>query len=173
MVLQGERMKSRIFLTAALLLLAMITSGQKITRSVISSYGSFWYDGFTYIASTAGETMVATFADNAKTYFLTQGFHQPPLQLYPDSHESNAIDIGPNPVVRDYLRLQFWVKDITGYTIELVNIVGIQLQHLKLDDIYNGQITFINMQQYIQGTYIIHIYSHDGKMIRTEKIQKL
>ncbi|MBN2350854.1 MAG: T9SS type A sorting domain-containing protein [Bacteroidales bacterium] len=168
-------MRLLLLIFASVILCTTSSYSQKITHSVISSYGTAYNDGFIYVANTVGETVVATFQSDLN-FYLTQGFHQPPLRLLPYNSESNTISIGPNPVTSMnlfLLNITFEVKDISNYTVEVYSILGVRMDQKKLTDVLNGQVLKINLQNYSKGTYIVHVFSSDGKMILTEKIEKL
>ena len=166
-------MRLSVGLSMLLIFMAGVTSGQELSRVVIGAYGNYYDNNFFNISATSGETMVATFQADEGNY-LTQGFQQPASVYDSLASSYNSVDIFPNPVYQGMkLTIAFKVKDISTYTVEIFNIVGARVAIIQLNEVLNNQNVPIDISSLSQGLYLVHVYSHDGKMTRTEKIEKL
>ncbi|MGB8357419.1 MAG: hypothetical protein WCD55_02265 [Bacteroidales bacterium] len=133
-------------------------------------------DGISY-QQTVGETAVEiTLPD---IYILTQGFQQPrfiPPVDYP-VREGNGVDFFPNPVTEtvDYM-FNVRMYGVLGrhYYIIITNLPGAVLytDEKEYSSVHNV-ILPVDLKKYAKGIYVIRVWSSDGVIDRSFKIDKL
>ncbi len=158
-----------------ILFIAVYTAGnvncQSVTRWVIAPLGTQYDNNFQNIQATVGEPNVLTVTDSA-TFYLTQGFQQPSSSALQDEDYKITIVIYPNPA-NTYVAVEFYVKDVDDFTIDIRDMVGKLIFSDKVYDVYSGQVAMIDFSHYSQGLYFIHIFSANDEMTIVEKIIKL
>jgi hypothetical protein len=119
---------------------------------------------------TVGEPLIET--GSSTNNFLTQGFQQPPgiaiLSVNRTNNQSGGkISAYPNPVSSSvYITssinqpLKVDVMDLTGRKMFSKNLSG-------NDD------NIVNMADYSNGIYLFKVYSTDGQLLQTLKIDKI
>jgi len=135
-------------------------------------------DGISY-QQTVGETAVEiTLPD---IYILTQGFQQPrfiPPTDYP-VREGNGVDFFPNPVTDDAEKPNIFNIRMFGvlgrhYYIIITNLPGAVMYTTDLEfSPEHDVIHEINLERYSDGIYVARVWSADGVIDRSFKIEKL
>ena len=160
-----------LFILLVLLNIAGNINCQSVSRWVITPLGNQYDNNFQIVQSTAGEPVVLTVTDST-TFFLTQGFQQPSSSELPDEEYKVTIDIYPNPA-RNSVTIEFFVKDVDDFTIDVRNMLGKLILSNQVYDVYSGQAEFLDLRNFSQGIYFIHVYSGNEEMTIVEKIIKL
>ena len=146
-------------------------SCQSIARWVITPMGNQYDNNFQIVQATMGEPVVLTVTDST-TFFLTQGFQQPSSSELPDEEYKITIVIYPNPV-RNSIAIEFYVKDVDDFTVDVRDMLGKLILSNKVYDVYSGQVEFFDFNSFSQGIYFVYVYSGNEEMTIVEKIIKL
>ncbi len=133
-------------------------------------------DGISY-QQTVGETAVEiTLPD---VYILTQGFQQPRFIPKVDLpvREGNGVDFFPNPVTETvYHIFNIRMYGVLGrhYYIIITNLPGAVMytEELELSPDHD-YVRQVDLQQYANGIYVARVWSADGVIDRSFKIEKL
>jgi len=133
-------------------------------------------DGISY-QQTAGETAVTiTLPD---VFILTQGFQQPrfiPPTDYP-VREGNGVDFFPNPVTETvYHIFNIRMFGVLGrhYYIIITNLPGAVMYTADLEFSPDHDVIHeVDLQRYVDGIYVARVWSTDGVIDRSFKIEKL
>ncbi|MBN2214166.1 MAG: T9SS type A sorting domain-containing protein [Bacteroidales bacterium] len=160
-----------IFISIIAVFLAGDTYCQSIARWVVSPLGSQYDNNFQLVQATLGEPVVLTVTDTM-TFFLTQGFQQPSPSELPFEDYKITIIIYPNPV-KTMITVEFYVKDVDDFTIDIRDMLGKMISRKRVYDIYSGQAEFFDFSSFSQGVYFVHVYSDNEEMEIVEKIIKL
>ena len=164
-------MKRRCHLLLILIILTASVNCQTISRSVISSLGNSYDNQFEIIQWTVGEAVIETFYDNSY-YYLTQGFQQPGVKTIKYKYSKNDIDFFPNPVI-DNLIIVFNYPELTEYRLKIYTIIGVFINEYKVFDAFEGYKLSVDFSGFIQGIYVIFIYSPTGNLLKTGRIIKI
>ena len=164
-------MKRRCHLLLILIILTASVNCQTISRSVISSLGNSYDNQFEIIQWTVGEAVIETFYDNSY-YYLTQGFQQPGVKTIKYKYSTNEIDFFPNPVI-DNLIIVFNYPELTEYRLKIYTIIGAFINEYKISDAFKGYKLSVDFSGFIQGIYVIFIYSPTGNLLKTGRIIKI
>ena len=164
-------MKRRCHLLLILIILTASVNCQTISRSVISSLGNSYDNQFEIIQWTVGEAVIETFYDNSY-YYLTQGFQQPGVKTIKYKYSKNDIDFFPNPVI-DNLIIVFNYPELTEYRLKIYTIIGVFIYEYKVFDAFEGYKLSVDFSGFIQGIYVIFIYSPTGNLLKTGRIIKI
>lgn len=144
---------------------------QSVSRWVITPLGNQYDNNFQIVQTTMGEPVVMTVTDST-TFFLTQGFQQPSSSELPDEEYKVTIIIYPNPVSAS-IAIEFYVKDVDDFTVDVRDMLGKLILSKKVYDVYSGQAEFFDFSSFSQGIYFVHVYSGSEEMTIVEKIIKL
>lgn len=135
-------------------------------------------DGISY-QQTAGETAVTiTLPD---VFILTQGFQQPrfiPPTDYP-VREGNGVDFFPNPVTKgaekpDIFNIRMFGVLGRHYYIIITNLPGAVMYTADLEFSPDHDVIHeVDLQHYVDGIYVARVWSTDGVIDRSFKIEKL
>jgi hypothetical protein len=133
-------------------------------------------DGISY-QQTVGETAVEiTLPD---IYILTQGFQQPRFipKIDLPVREGNGVDFFPNPVteVVNYI-FNIRMFGVLGrhYYIIITNLPGAVLYTADVEYSPDHDVVLeIDLQRYADGIYVARVWSADGVIDRSFKIEKL
>jgi len=135
-------------------------------------------DGISY-QQTAGETAVTiTLPD---VFILTQGFQQPrfiPPTDYP-VREGNGVDFFPNPVTKGAEKPYIFNIRMFGvlgrhYYIIITNLPGAVMYTADLEFSPDHDVIHeVDLQHYVDGIYVARVWSTDGVIDRSFKIEKL
>jgi hypothetical protein len=132
----------------------------------ISSPGGFNY------SQTAGETAVEIVG--CIQYIFTQGFQQPGIKVAPETPPlGTGVEVYPNPV-SDQLTIELYGEIARNFKIEIISVTGsIAYTDSK---VFYDQYWYkepVDVHNLIKGFYIVRIYSEDGSIRRSFKIEKL
>jgi hypothetical protein len=126
---------------------------------------------------TVGETAVEiTLPD---IYILTQGFQQPRFipKIDLPVREGNGVDFFPNPVtetVNHIFNIRMYGVLGRHYYIIITNLPGAVLYTADLEfSPEHDVIHQVDLQQYANGIYVVRVWSADGVIDRSFKIDKL
>jgi len=144
---------------------------QSVARWVITPLGNQYDNNFQIVQATLGESVILTVTDE-ETFFLTQGFQQPSPSELPIEEYKITIDIYPNPV-SSLITIEFYVKDVDDFTVDIRNMLGKLILSRKVHDVYSGQAEFFDFSSFSQGIYFVSVYSGKEEMKIIEKIIKL
>jgi len=135
-------------------------------------------DGISY-QQTVGETAVeVTLPD---FFILTQGFQQPrfiPPTDYP-IREGNGVDFFPNPVTKsaekpDIFNIRMFGVLGRHYYIIITNLPGAVMYTAEKEySSIHDEIHEVDLQRYVNGIYVARVWSSDGVIDRSFKIEKL
>ena len=135
-------------------------------------------DGISY-QQTAGETAVTiTLPD---VFILTQGFQQPrfiPPTDYP-VREGNGVDFFPNPVTKgaekpDIFNIRMFGVLGRHYYIIITNLPGAVMYTADLEFSPDHDVIHeVDLKHYVDGIYLARVWSTDGVIDRSFKIEKL
>jgi hypothetical protein len=167
-------MKKKCTLLPVMVFAALTAYNQNISSSVIAAAGSSDKTNTILLDWTVGEMAIESVSNNNN--WLTQGFHQP-LKVIPVKRRSfftipeglYIIKINPNPV-RAILNIQVSGATDSKVNIRITDINGKTLYYSLASTV--GQTLQVNMSRYASATYLLYIYSSDGKLIDTFKIIK-
>ena len=153
------------------ILLAGSVNCQSVSHSVISSLGSSYDNNFEIVQSTVGESVIETFYDGSY-YYLTQGFQQPGIKARKFRYSNNSVDFFPNPVF-DNLIVVFNYAELTEYRIELFSITGIYIEKHNISGAFEGYKMEIDFSRFMQGVYLIFVFSTNNNLLKTGRIIKI
>lgn len=123
------------------------------TKQVIASAGGTGSASSGSMDWTIGETNVSTLS--TMNTILTQGFHQPILQVVPVGNAENpvlTIDIFPNPI-DVYLVIKLHQTDFKEFLYQLYDITGKLLETKK----FEAENSILPMEDRTEGTYLLKI----------------
>lgn len=169
-------MRTRLFvLILTLILYTSAGISQAVSRSVVCAGGTQTIGENYTVSQTIGETFAHTFFANFR--FTTQGFQQPTLINFksPDEEDPyDAIDVYPNPVTRStqfVLTVSFRINELSDYVVEIFDTQGKRLYFDELNGLYSQDIK-IDLADFRQSIYFVHVYSVNRRMDRYFKIEK-
>jgi len=135
-------------------------------------------DGISY-QQTVGETAVEiTLPD---IYILTQGFQQPRFipKIDLPVREGNGVDFFPNPVTQGAVKPDIFNIRMYGvlgrhYYIIITNLPGAVMYTAEKEySTIHDEIHEVDLQSYSDGIYVARVWSTDGVIDRSFKIEKL
>jgi len=135
-------------------------------------------DGISY-QQTVGETAVEiTLPD---VYILTQGFQQPRFipKLDLPVREGNGVDFFPNPVSHRSVKPDIFNIRMFGvlgrhYYIIITNLPGAVMYTAEKEySTIHDEVLEVDLQNYSNGIYVARVWSSDGVIDRSFKIEKL
>lgn len=150
---------------------------QQISRSVISILGKGTSTDRYYLNQTAGESFTGTSDYGFRLEVLTQGFQQPTLIdiRNPNGDDRyDAIDVYPNPVTRSshyQLTVSFRINELLDYIVEIYDTQGRRVYYDELKGLYSQEIN-LDLSEFRQSIYFVHVFSENRKMDRFFKIEK-
>ncbi len=174
----------RRLLTCAVLMLLTVTLGfsqrsYELSHQVLVPAASVEpvKDGISY-QQTVGETAVVyTLPD---IYILTQGFQQPRFipKIDLPVREGNGVDFFPNPVTRgmkiDIFNIRMFGVLGRHYYIIITNLPGAVMYTADLEYSPDHDVIHeVDLQHYVDGIYVARVWSADGVIDRSFKIEKL
>jgi len=166
-------MRKKYLLLVGGLGLSLAGVAQRLSPSVLAVSGGTATTKTMTLDWTLGETFAETGYTPERLY--TQGFHQPLLQVSELQNLINpdagfTITVAPNPVT-SYLTvgvtapqedpLQLWLTDLNGrqYTLPILPATTPSTQ--------------VDMTPFPAGTYLLHINSVDGRLLKSYKLIKV
>ncbi len=158
-----------------LVCLLLLFSSAIYSQQLISTSGSHSQSGAYQISWTLGETVSETLSNGEM--ILTQGIHQyyvVPSGIINNKDLSVSIKVFPNPVVES---ICISILHLQGHNLEYnLNKLSIYLfdntgRLLTIVKVKNKN-TWINMQNYPAGQYLLKLVSYSNKEIQSFKILK-
>ena len=159
-------MKTRI-ITIVLLAIAFSLSAQQLTRTVVSSGGSYLSVGGYTLSATVGEIAVTTL--RSENHILTQGFQQPDTIIKVGIKETGldwSITAYPNPVSR-FLSIRFDVAEPLDLNIEIMDIAGRKQMIRERYYVTRGDVETFDLSGLSRGVYLVRIYTPDRRVQKT------
>jgi hypothetical protein len=160
-----------------ILLLFILISGanafaQQLSHQIIVPAAGLTIGGGYDFSQTIGETAVELIKSDDFT--LTQGYQQPRMifVLGPPP-PGTGVNIGPNPA-KDDLFIYLWGEESRTYRITIININGnlaYSCDYKYYDNFYCRE--NISLSKLVTGFYIVKIFSTDGVINRSFKLEKL
>lgn len=128
-------------------------------------------NGITY-SQTVGETAVEI--AGCTQYIFTQGFQQPGIKIAPETPPpGTGVEVYPNPV-SDQLTIELYGETARNFRIEIISVTGsIAYSDSKVFYTQYWYKEPVDVHNLIKGFYIVRIYSEDGSIRRSFKIEKL
>lgn len=157
-----------------ILFLALMTEGlsQDVSHQVLAPLSSIADAGSLNISQTAGEAMVEGLY--GLDYDLTQGFHQPGIDMSrPEPPEGNGVEVYPNPVV-DILKIELFGVEAADFDVVLFGLNGAVYYKRTIScgrDYW--RIESVDLGRYKRGMYFVRIKSRDNRISRLFKIEKM
>lgn len=166
-------MKQRgIFIFILLITFMPECLSQGISHQVLSPLASTGDAGSVTVSQTVGEPMVEGLY--GVDYDLTQGFHQPGIDLSnPVPPEGNGVEVYPNPVV-DILKIEVFGVEEAEFEIVLFGLNGAVYYRRNISCSRNyWRIESLDMSNYKRGMYFVRIKTRDNRISRLFKIEKM
>ncbi len=164
--------KLRFLCFSFLILVALNSTSQSLTRTVISVTGISTISNNGLLSYSAGELITGCLNDPENC--LTQGFQQPSMMYFFEENIKkgiNAVEVYPNPVIKD-LTILFNARTINLLHIDLYSYEGTLIRSEKNEISETGWID-IEMGNLHSGIYLLHIYSIDKVLDQVFKIEKM
>jgi hypothetical protein len=145
---------------------------QQLSHQVLVPLAGIATDSKVNFSQTAGETAVEIVG--CVQYVFTQGFQQPGIKINPETPPlGTGVKVYPNPV-SDHLTIELYGETARNFRIEIVNITGsIAYSDSKVFYTQYWYKEPVDVQNLLKGIYIVRIYSDDGMIRRSFKIEKL
>jgi len=147
-------------------------SAQELTHQVLVPVAGVISAASINYSQTIGETAVEII--NCSDFVFTQGFQQPGIKLSKENPPpGNGVKVYPNPVT-DFVTIELFGNITREFRIEFFAISGtiLRLENLVFKDQY-WYIQQYSVEKFSKGLFFIRIFSEDGVMNRTFKIEKL
>jgi hypothetical protein len=162
---------------ATVLILFLVVSwtkvmSQELSHSVMVPAAGIVSTGGLSYTQTVGETAIEIISGSG--FVFTQGFQQPGIKIEPDiNNNGNGVNVYPNPVT-DFVYVKLFGNTPRKFKIEVISMVGTVVTSGTLSFIttfsYEQQIDMGNLKS---GFYLVRVYSEDGVINRTFKIEKM
>ncbi len=157
----------RIFAFILFYLLHGLVRCQSLSPSVIASSGQHFSNGTQQISWTLGEPVIQT--HNAGNYRITQGFHQPYLQVNSITEwEDLGILAFPNPT-KNQLRIQFPDQNHI-WELRLIDILGRRVLEVPGTQVQEYSISLENLPS---SHYLLEVRDQSSGKRQLFKIQKI
>lgn len=145
---------------------------QDISHQVLVPLSSIAGTGKINISQTVGEPMVEGLY--GADYDLTQGFHQPGIDLSrPDPPEGNGVEVYPNPVV-DILKIELFGVEETDFEIIIFGLNGTVYYQRNISCARDyWLLETVDLASYKRGMYFVRIKTKDNRISRLFKIEKM
>ena len=160
----------KIILTLLPLAGAALVNGQSISPQVIASAGTHYSAGSAQLSWTIGEPVITTVSNGSN--IITQGFHQTQLNSVTVEEQTIAglnVTVFPNPTA-DVLNINL-VNNLKDLQLDLFDMNGKLLQARKIGSAESN--LQISMSEYARANYLLRVYSIDGSVNYTYKVQKM
>lgn len=166
-----KHFKIQILLTFVLAILTFALYGQRsLDHTVLSAFGheasSATYES---IVHTGGELMTQTFMGNSGSKVLTQGFHQVFAPVTKMDVSEEKFLLYPNPA-KDVVLISFKSEESQRLKTDLYDIAGKLVLSEFMESDYDNR---LNISTLNQGIYLLRFSNEDGKIIHTQKLQKI
>lgn len=149
---------------------AAFANAQSISPQVIASAGTHYTGSNAQLSWTIGEPVITTISNGNNT--ITQGFHQTLLNVTSVEEQSLAgvnVTVFPNPT-SDVLNINL-TNNLKNLQMDLFDMTGKLLQARGIGA-SEGNVQ-INMTEYARANYLLRVYSADGSVNYTYKVQKM
>jgi len=149
---------------------AAFVNGQSISPEVIASAGTHFTGSNAQLSWTIGEPVITTVSNGSN--IITQGFHQTLLNITSVEEQNIAgvnVTVFPNPT-SDKVNINL-VNNLKDLQMDLFDMNGKLLQARKIG-VAEGTVQ-ISMMEYARANYLLRIYSIDGSVNNTYKVQKM
>ena len=158
----------QLILVGVVVFTTILGKAQSLSPEVISAAGGSNQIKGILIDWTMGELAVSRWSTPSNGS-VTEGFHQPRLQVYKVGTTSSAsISIAPNPV-QSVLHLNVLSKEKNGLSATLIDVQGRILQQLTTLEV--GQFE-VKMMNYPAGVYFLSLRYNDEAPFQTFKVVK-
>jgi hypothetical protein len=123
-------------------------------------------------SQTVGETAIEIVG--CSDYLFTQGFQQPGFRpAVTESPKGTGINVYPNPV-SDFITIELYSETARTFRVDIINITGnLVMSERKVFENKFWCKDPLNIENLIRGFYLVRVYSEDGVLNRTFKIEKL
>lgn len=123
-------------------------------------------------SQTVGETAVEIVG--CSEYLITQGFQQPGIKVTPETPPpGTGINVYPNPVT-DFLTIELFGESARTFRVDIINATGTVV--LSERKVFSDRFWYKeaqNIENLINGIYLVRIISEDRVINRIFKIEKL
>jgi hypothetical protein len=123
-------------------------------------------------SQTVGETAIEIVG--CSEYIFTQGFQQPGLKITSgEVPKGTGVNVYPNPV-SDFITIELFSETAETFRIDFISITGNVVMSEK--KVFDNKFWFkdpLSIENLIRGFYLVRVYSEDGVINRTFKIEKL
>jgi len=123
-------------------------------------------------SQTIGETAIEIIG--CPEFTFTQGFQQPRMTFLPvNVPAGTGVDAYPNPAT-DFVTIKLFGNDARDFRIDVLNIAGsiVYTENVCFTDKYYLE-KAIPVNQLNKGIYFVRVFSKDGVISRTFKIEKM
>ncbi len=154
---------------------AQISFSQSLSSEILTSSGDYFTSANNSLSWTIGESITETYSN--ASYILTQGFQQSFYTITSVEENPNtafSVVIYPNPassfinIRAESLELRTGQERLRKMNFELLDIAG----KLILSEIFQNNVQ-INISEYTNSAYILHVYDENRSLTRTLKLQKI
>jgi Secretion system C-terminal sorting domain len=160
-----------------LLLLLILCSGtnlfsQELSQQVLVPVAGVSSTASINYSQTIGETAVEIIS--CPEYTFTQGFQQPIMTFLPGIVPAgNGVEAYPNPAT-DIVTIKLFGQEPRDFRIDVLNIAGtiVYTENVCFTDKYYLE-KAIPVSQLYKGIYFVKVFSKDGVISRTFKIEKM
>ncbi len=149
---------------------AALVNAQSISPQVIASAGTHFTGSNAQLSWTIGEPVITTVSNGSN--IITQGFHQTLLNITAVEEQSIPgmnVSVFPNPTA-DKVNINL-TNNLKDLNMDLYDMEGKLLQSRKIGAA-EGNVQF-SMLEYARANYLLRIYSADGSVNYTYKVQKM
>lgn len=160
----------KLILTILPFAVVTVVDAQSISPQVIASAGTHFTGSNAQLSWTIGEPVITTVSNGSN--IITQGFHQTLLNVTSVEEQSIAgvnVTVFPNPT-SDVVNINL-VNNLKDLQLDLFDMSGKLLQARKIGAA-EGNVQ-IGMNEYARANYLLRIYSVDGSVNYTYKVQKM
>jgi len=160
-----------------LVLLIIMSSGtnlfsQELSQQVLVPVAGVSSTASISYSQTIGETAVEIIG--CPEFTFTQGFQQPRMTFLPGNVPAGTgVDAYPNPAT-DIITIKLFGQDPRDFRIDVLNIAGtiVYTENVCFTDKYYLE-KAIPVSQLYKGIYLVRVFSKDGVISRTFKIEKM
>ena len=165
-------MRTVIVLLTFLIAGINLNYSQTLSPSLLSSAGEFFTAPSFSLSMTVGDLVISTAGSGS--IILTQGFQQPDLVIETFLSEKMIdweVRAWPNPVT-DKLNISISLPSPMILNLEILDLNGrsILLQQTRGPDTYHQLL--LDLQQLVNGFYIMKVYSEDHRVQKIIKLEK-
>lgn len=155
----------KMYVTISMAAFSVVAHAQYISPEVIAASGQQFQNGQIQLEWTLGEVLTETESNGNNV--LTQGFHQPELNItgIEDLSPGWELSVFPNPTSGD-LNIQFASQDEMLH-FNLNDLSGKQLYSSR-----SAQSFRMELHNLAPGTYFLSVRSHNGTLRKTYQILK-